>query len=343
MMPVSKHRADSLPNGEASGRSNLLMRVAFQGEHGAYAEAAISEIWRHPVERIPARTFTAALRAVDEGAADACVIPVENTIVGRVEQGWRALGAYKGMRNVGEAIVSANHCLLAIKGAKLDDLRVAYSHPVALAGCTKFFDTHPSIKPGKSFDTAGAAREVAERGDPTHAAIASRGAAERYGLVVLEEGIQDIRENHTKFVALASGESRFWRHRHAIRGAISVDANNPAQIAEATRELLGEIVARNSLERDEVVSVLFTLTPDLTTAFPALAAREMGWVDVPLLCAAEIPVPGSMALCLRTMESVDLRAPRPLDTHIYLRKAIVLRPDLEMRIDVSRQISARSH
>ena len=333
-MKPSLEKSLNSTNGEAaSDRAKVLMRVAFQGEHGAYAEAAISEIWRHPVERIPVRTFTAALRAVHEGEADACVIPVENTIVGRVEQGWRALGAYQTMRTVGEAIVPVHHCLLALQGAKLDDLRVAYSHPVALAGCTGFFETHAWIKPGKSFDTAGAAREVAERGDPTHAAIASQGAAERYGLVVLEEGVQDVRENHTKFVAVVSSESRFWRQRHAIRGAISVDENHPAQIAEATRELLGEIVERNSLERDEVVSVLFTLTPDLTTAFPALAAREMGWVDVPLLCAAEIPVPGSMALCLRTMVNVELRAPRPLDTHIYLRKAVVLRPDIAFRID----------
>lgn len=339
MKPLLK-KADNSSNGGAdSDRAKLLMRVAFQGERGAYAEAAISEIWRHPVARVPARTFTAALRAVQEGQADACVIPVENTIVGRVEQAWRALGAYKGMRTVREAIVPVRHCLLAVKGTSLDDLRVAYSHPVALAGCAGFFEAHPLIKPGKSFDTAGAAREVAERGDPTHAAIASQGAAERYGLVVLEEGIQDVRENHTKFVAVVSSESRFWRQRHAIRGAISVDDNHPAQIAEATRELLGEIVERNSLAIDEVVSVLFTLTPDLTTAFPALAAREMGWVDVPLLCAAEIPVPGSMALCLRTMVNVELRAPRPLDTHIYLRKAIELRPDLEMSIK-SRYVSA---
>lgn len=313
---------------------DLLMRVAFQGDHGAYAEGAISEIWRHPVERIPVRTFAAALRAVQEGEADACVIPVENSIVGRVEQGWNALGAFKGMRTVREAIVPVRHCLLAIKGAALQDLRVAYSHPVALAGCTKFFETHPWVKPGKSFDTAGAAREVAERGDPTHAAIASQTAAERYGLVVLEEGVQDVRENYTRFVAVVAEHSRLWRSHHAIRGAISVDANDPKQIAEATRELLGDVVERNSLEIDEVVSVLFTLTPDLTKAFPALAAREMGWVDIPLVCAAEIPVPGSLPFCLRALVHVELRAPRRLDTHVYLKKAVVLRPDMAMRIGV---------
>lgn len=339
MKPILKSNSPNTSSTSTNGiaepeRHKLAMRVTFQGDHGAYAESAISEIWRHPVERIPVRTFTAAVRAVHDGEADACVIPVENSIVGRVEQGWRALGAYKGMRAVREAIVPVQHCLLAVKGATLGNLRVAYSHPVALAGCTRFFETHPWIEPGKSFDTAGAAREVAERGDPTHAAIASRTAAERYGLVVLEDGVQDVRENHTRFVAVVSGESRLWRSHHAIRGAISVDENDPRQIAEATRELLGEIVERNSLETDEVVSVLFTLTPDLTSAFPALAARAMGWVDVPLLCAAEIPVPGSLALCLRTLVQVELRAPRRLDTHVYLGKAVVLRPDLAMKINV---------
>lgn len=324
---------------------DLVMRVAFQGDRGAYAESAISEIWRHPVEAIPVRTFNGALRAVHEGEADACVIPVENSIVGRVDSGWRALGAYKGMRTVGEAIVPVNHCVLAIEGATVEGLRVAYSHPVALAGCSRFFETHPWIRAGKSFDTAGAAREVSERGDPSHAAIASSAAAERYGLVVLEEGVQNVRDNHTRFVAVVSGHSRLWRRQHAIRGAISVAENDPQQIAAATRELLHEIIRRNSLETDEVVSALFTLTPDLTTAFPALAAREMGWVDVPLLCAAEIPVPGSLPLCLRTLVHVELRAPRRLDTHVYLQKAVVLRPDLAMKSGRIRKaaVRARSH
>ena len=82
---------------------------------------------------------------------------------------------------------------------------------------------------------------------------------------------------------------------------------------------------------DEIVSVWFTVTPDLTSAFPALAAREMGWVDVPLLCACEIPVPESMPLCLRTLVEIELHAPRPLDTHVYLREAIRLRPDIHLK------------
>jgi prephenate dehydratase len=304
------------------------MRVAFQGDRGAYAESAIAEIWRHPVEHIPVPTFTGAVRAVEEGEADACVIPIENSTVGRVEAGWQALAAYPAMRTVGEALVLVRHCLLAPKGATLEGLRIVSSHPVALEGCTRFFESHPSIKPRKWFDTGGAAREVAERGDLTHGAIASRLAAERYGLAVLEEGVQDRRDNHTRFVAVVSAASRLWRRSHAIRGAISVEEDRPERIADATRELLGTIVERNSLEIDEVANVIFTLTSDLTAAFPALAAREMGWVDVPLLCASEIPVPGSLPRCLRVLVQVELRAPRRLDTHIYLRKAVSLRPDV---------------
>ena len=321
-------KARSNGTGHAPG---VTMRVAFQGDRGAYAESAISEIWRHPVEQIPVPTFAGALRAVEEGQADACVIPVENSIVGRVEAGWHALAAYPGMRVVGEAFVPVCHCLLAPKGATLTGLTTVSSHPVALAQCGRFFESHPWIKPSKSFDTGGAARDIAERGDASHGAIASRAAAELYGLAVLEEGVQDRRDNHTRFVAVVAQRSRLWRRSHAIRGAISVEDDHPEQIAEATRELLGQIVERNSLEIDEVVSVFFTLTHDLTTAFPALAAREMGWVDVPLLCASEIPVPGSMPRCLRILVQVELRAPRPLDTHVYLRDAVALRPDVADR------------
>ncbi|MGH7651059.1 MAG: chorismate mutase [Gemmatimonadaceae bacterium] len=307
---------------------SLTMRVAFQGDRGAYAESAISEIWRHPVERIPVPTFTGAVRAVADGDADACVIPIENSIVGRVEAGWQALAAYRGLRTVGEALVPVRHCLVAPNGATLDGLRAASSHPVALAQCSRFFETHPWIKPTKAFDTAGAAREISERGDISQAAIASSAAADRYGLVILEDGVQDRPDNHTRFVAVVAHASRLWRRTHAIRGATSVEADDPRQIAEATRELLEQIVERNLLEADEIVSVIFTLTNDLKTMFPALAAREMGWVGVPLLCASEIPVEGSMPRCLRTMLQVELRAPRPLDTHVYLRGAVALRPDV---------------
>ncbi|MFL5466682.1 MAG: chorismate mutase [Gemmatimonadaceae bacterium] len=327
----TSHQNGTRPrNARAVDAQPLLMRVAFQGDRGAYAESAITEIWRHPVERIPVPTFTGAVRAVDEGEADACVIPVENSIVGRVEAGWQALATCPGMHTVGEALVPVRHCLMAPKGATLHDIRSAASHPVALAQCSRFFETHGWIKATKAFDTAGAAREIAERGDPTQAAIASRAAAERYGLAVLEEGVQDRPDNHTRFVAVVASQSNLWRRSHAIRGATSIAEDDPRQISEATRELLEKIVERNWLELDEIVSVFFTMTSDLKSLFPAVAAREMGWTAVPLLCASEIPVEGSLPRCLRALVQVELRAPRRLDTHIYLREAVALRPDLHV-------------
>ena len=323
----------SSTNGDRPAHGNPIpMRVAFQGDRGAYAELAIAQIWRHPVESVPVSTFSGALRAVEHGSADACVIPVANSIIGRVDAGWQAVAANPHLRGVTEARVSIRHCLLAPKGATLEGLRSAASHPVALAQCVSFFEKHSWIKPTKFFDTAGAAREIAERGDPTQGAIASRTAGERYGLVVLSDEIQDSRENYTSFVAVVSDKTNLWRRTHAIRGATSVSVDDPQHIAEATRELLEQIVVRNWLEVDEIISVWFTVTPDLTAAFPALAAREMGWVDVPLLCASEIPVPGSMARCLRTLIEVEPHAPRRLDTHVYLRDAVALRPDIHAQI-----------
>ncbi|MGI8400941.1 MAG: chorismate mutase [Gemmatimonadaceae bacterium] len=332
-MQKSKARTNGTnPRKSADGDPRALtMRVAFQGDRGAYAEGAISAVWRHPVERVPCSTFAGAIRAVISGDADACVIPVENSIVGRVEAGWQALAAHPEMRNIGEATVLVRHCLVAPKGATIEGLRSAASHPVALAQCTRFFESHPSIKATKAFDTAGAAREIADAGDPSRAAIASQEAAERYGLSVLKDGIQDHTENYTRFVAMVPQNSRLWRRTHAIRGATSVEEDNPRLITEATRELLETIVERNWLEVDEIVSVLFTVTTDLKSHFPAVAAREMGWVGVPLLCASEIPVKGSLPRCLRTLVQVELRAPRPLDTHVYLRDAVTLRPDVTSR------------
>lgn len=111
----------------------------------------------------------------------------------------------------------------------------------------------------------------------------------------------------------------------ALRGAITVAENRSETIDEATRTLLHCLTERNGLRPEEIVSVFFTLTPDLNAAFPARAAREMGW-DAPMLDMQEIDVPGALARCIRVLIHVD--APGPV-RHAYLRGAVVLRPDLE--------------
>ncbi|HZZ49913.1 MAG TPA: chorismate mutase [Pseudonocardia sp.] len=114
----------------------------------------------------------------------------------------------------------------------------------------------------------------------------------------------------------------------AVRGATQVDNNDRDEILEATAELVAEVLHRNNLGHDDVVSILFTATPDLTAEFPAYAARKMGLTDVPLLCASEIAVPGAMPRVLRLMAHVDTERPRSEVRHVYLRGAVQLRTDL---------------
>jgi chorismate mutase len=113
----------------------------------------------------------------------------------------------------------------------------------------------------------------------------------------------------------------------AIRGAISVSENSSEAILESTTELLTEVIDRNGLATDDLISIIFTVTPDLTAEFPAVAAREAGLTSIPLLCASEIPVPGSLGKCIRLM--LHCTAPREREIHhVYLRDARTLRPDL---------------
>jgi chorismate mutase len=114
----------------------------------------------------------------------------------------------------------------------------------------------------------------------------------------------------------------------AIRGAVQVDANEREAIVEGTAELVAEVMSRNDLVTDDVISVLFTATPDLTAEFPALAARKSGFHDVPLVCATEIGVPGAMPRVIRLMMHVETPRPRTAIRHVYLRGAKALRLDI---------------
>jgi chorismate mutase len=114
----------------------------------------------------------------------------------------------------------------------------------------------------------------------------------------------------------------------ALRGAIQVDANDREEILEGIRELITELFDRNEIAPDDVISIVFTATPDLTAEFPAYAARLLGFDDVPLLCAVEIDVPGAMPRVLRVLAHVETDRPRADLHHSYLRGAAALRRDL---------------
>jgi len=114
-----------------------------------------------------------------------------------------------------------------------------------------------------------------------------------------------------------------------VRGAISVEVDNPESILQATIELLNAILVANpSLQTPDLASVIFTMTDDLNSAFPALSARQSGWVNVPLLCTREIPVPGGMPRVIRVLLHWNTDLPQSEVRHVYLGRAAALRPDL---------------
>jgi chorismate mutase len=113
-----------------------------------------------------------------------------------------------------------------------------------------------------------------------------------------------------------------------VRGATTIASNTREEILKATRELLALMIRQNGIESRDVASAIFSTTPDIDAEFPALAARQLGWLDVPLLCGHEMAVPGSLPLCVRVMIHWNTDKPQNEIEHIYVRDAKRLRPDL---------------
>lgn len=113
-----------------------------------------------------------------------------------------------------------------------------------------------------------------------------------------------------------------------VRGATTVERNDREEILTATRQLLALMIRRNTIDKHDVASAIFTTTPDLDAEFPALAARQLGWLDVPLLCSHELCVPGSLPRCIRVLVHWNTDKAQSDIEHIYIRDAVRLRPDL---------------
>ena len=179
-------------------------RVAFQGERGAFSEEAAAELLGAEVELVPRPSFESLFAALDEGAADALLVPLENSLMGSVYRCYDLL-LERPLYIVAEVIRHIAHHLIGCEGASVEALRVVESHPAALAQCERFFAEHPRITRRPTDDTAASVRRVVEGGDPARAAIAGRRAAALYGGTVLREHLEDHAENYTRFVLL-SGE-----------------------------------------------------------------------------------------------------------------------------------------
>lgn len=179
-------------------------RVAYQGAAGAFSHEACLAL-RPWDEAVAFETFEGAIEALKSGDCGCALIPIENSTIGVVEPAATLVHAL-GMEPVAEVWRPIRHALMAVQGARLADIRTVESHPIALAQCERTLKTLSHIKVIEHYDTAGAARDVAEAGDPTRAAIAPVGAAEVYGLSILRNDLQDSSDNQTRFVLLSFPE-----------------------------------------------------------------------------------------------------------------------------------------
>src|SRR5580692_4291596 len=177
-------------------------RIAFQGERGAFSEEAALKLLGSDIALVPCGTFDATFAAIEDGLADYVLAPMENSLAGSVHRSFDLL-VESGLHIVGEVIIPIVHNLIGVSGATLDRIASVESHPVALAQCEQFFIAHPRLKRIPAEDTAGSVREVMHVGDPTRAAIASKRAADLYGAQILQEHLEDDRENYTRFFLLA--------------------------------------------------------------------------------------------------------------------------------------------
>lgn len=178
------------------------MRVAYQGEPGAFSEMACRQLFPD-VPTDPCRTFRDVFDSLQSGDCEVAVLPVENSLTGSVHENYDLILEYPDLHIVAETQVRVSHMLLAVPSATLETIETVLSHPQALMQSAAFLDRYPSWTRQPFYDTAGSAAHVAQQGDPRLAAIASVGAAERYGLKVLAEAIETNHHNFTRFFALA--------------------------------------------------------------------------------------------------------------------------------------------
>lgn len=183
-----------------SKSQDTVKKISFQGAHGAYSDLACREAFPN-LETVPCNTFEDAFSAVQTGAADLAMIPIDNTLAGRVADVHRLIPG-SGLSMIGEHFLKIDHALLGVKGAKIEDLKHVHSHIHALPQCRKVIK-ELNLTPHVHADTAGAAEEIASKNDKQHGAIASKLAAEIYGLEVLRADVQDADHNTTRFVVLS--------------------------------------------------------------------------------------------------------------------------------------------
>ena len=176
------------------------MKIAFQGEPGAYSEQAVFNYFGQ-VETLPCELFDRVFDSVVSDACDAGLLPIENSLAGSIHQNYDLLLRHD-LHITGEYLLRVQHCLIALPDVTKADIKKVISHPQALGQCAAYL-RGLGVKTESVYDTAGSVKMLKESAERTTAAIASRRAAEIYGMQILEEGIEDNAENYTRFLAIS--------------------------------------------------------------------------------------------------------------------------------------------
>lgn len=219
------------------------MIVAFQGEKGAYSEDAVFS-WDADASPLECPEFLDLFDAVRSGRADLGMLPVENSIEGSVTAA-NDLLFRSDLKVIGEVMVHIRHCLIGHPDAELADVRRVYSHPQALAQCRDLLTSHPEWQKVPAFDTAGSVRMIKERGMRDEAALASRRAASTYGMKVLLEDVQSVRNNITRFFVLSREGSKARGNKTALAFTTK---NQPGALLECLKAFASHEVNITKLE-----------------------------------------------------------------------------------------------
>jgi len=241
-------------------RSDAPLRIAYQGVEGSFSHLAAQRRYAgRPGGALLSGhdSFRAAADAVGAGVADLALLPIENTTAGSINETYDLL-AGGGLHITGEVVSSIEHCLLALPGVELADLRTVMSHPQALAQCHQLFAMHPHLTARADLDTAGAARRVAEANDRTLAAIASSAAGQRYGLAVVLKGIQSAAGNATRFVEVALRPAPVPEGAAAKTSLLFALTDRPGVLGELLSRLAARNLSLTKLESRPIPEVPFT-------------------------------------------------------------------------------------
>src|SRR5690349_9358113 len=241
-------------------RPDAPLRVSYQGVEGSYSHLSAQRRYGgRPGGALLSGfdSFRSAADAVIHGAADLALLPIENTTAGSINETYDLLADGK-LHITGEVVSAIEHCLLALPGVPLEDLRVVISHPQALAQCQAFFARHPHLTSRPEMDTAGSARRVAGSGDRTLAAIASSAAAATYGLAIVAQGIQTSAGNATRFVEIGMHPAPVAEDAQAKTSLLIALADRPGALGEILMRFAAHGLSLTKLESRPIPQAPFT-------------------------------------------------------------------------------------